>query len=209
MGGWHDSVLTPDGLRDAAAIARAPRAEIPGEAEVDLVSSDLLRTRRTAQEIGTLFGGGPSRAGGSAQTARWRVSPAEPPDHLPGPGLGAPAAGQPESPGVPEGAAGRLPDGVSPRSGRPRTRWDGRRLRAPGDAPSRPAAPSRSPKADWPAAVPRPWGIKAPEAGGAASLRTGGGARAARPSARCRHCALAAGRTTISLTSTCGGRETA
>ncbi|MEV3873459.1 histidine phosphatase family protein [Streptomyces sp. NPDC049906] len=56
VGGWHDSVLTPDGLRDAAAIARALRAEIPGEAEVDLVSSDLLRTRRTAEEIGTLFG---------------------------------------------------------------------------------------------------------------------------------------------------------
>ncbi|ARZ72325.1 histidine phosphatase family protein [Streptomyces sp. HU2014] len=56
VGGWHDSHLTPTGLRAAAAIAQALRAEIPEDAEVELISSDLLRTRRTAEEIGGLFG---------------------------------------------------------------------------------------------------------------------------------------------------------
>ncbi|MFE0044354.1 histidine phosphatase family protein [Streptomyces albireticuli] len=56
VGGWHDSRLTPTGLRAAAAIARALRAEIPEDAEVELISSDLLRTRRTAEEIAGVFG---------------------------------------------------------------------------------------------------------------------------------------------------------
>ncbi|MEU9415001.1 histidine phosphatase family protein [Streptomyces sp. NPDC048272] len=56
VGGWHDSTLTPEGLREAAAIARALRTEIPEDADVELISSDLLRTRRTAQEIGRLLG---------------------------------------------------------------------------------------------------------------------------------------------------------
>ncbi|MFJ9078707.1 histidine phosphatase family protein [Streptomyces sp. NPDC102278] len=56
VGGWHDSTLTPEGLREAAAIARALRTEIPEDADVELISSDLLRTRRTAQEIGSLLG---------------------------------------------------------------------------------------------------------------------------------------------------------
>ncbi|MFG2097469.1 histidine phosphatase family protein [Streptomyces sp. NPDC048612] len=56
VGGWHDSRLTPAGLRDATAIARALRAEIPGTAGVEVISSDLQRTRRTAEEIGGLFG---------------------------------------------------------------------------------------------------------------------------------------------------------
>ncbi|MFD3758942.1 histidine phosphatase family protein [Streptomyces sp. NPDC058622] len=56
VGGWHDSTLTPEGLREAAAIARALRTEIPEGAEVELISSDLRRTRRTAQEIGGLLG---------------------------------------------------------------------------------------------------------------------------------------------------------
>ncbi|MER5774175.1 histidine phosphatase family protein [Streptomyces sp. NPDC002039] len=56
VGGWHDSTLTPEGVREAAAIARALRAEIPEDAEVELISSDLRRTRRTAQEIGGLLG---------------------------------------------------------------------------------------------------------------------------------------------------------
>ncbi|RKN77304.1 histidine phosphatase family protein [Streptomyces klenkii] len=56
VGGWHDSRLTPVGLRQAAAIARALRAEIPEEAGVEVVSSDLLRTRRTAEEVAGLFG---------------------------------------------------------------------------------------------------------------------------------------------------------
>ncbi|MCD9195197.1 histidine phosphatase family protein [Streptomyces albireticuli] len=56
VGGWHDSRLTPTGVRAAAAIARALRAEIPEDAEVELISSDLLRTRRTAEEIAGVFG---------------------------------------------------------------------------------------------------------------------------------------------------------
>ncbi|UQX03574.1 histidine phosphatase family protein [Streptomyces sp. RerS4] len=56
VGGWHDSALTPEGLREAAAIARALRSEIPEGADVELISSDLKRTRRTAEEIGALFG---------------------------------------------------------------------------------------------------------------------------------------------------------
>ncbi|MCS0635804.1 histidine phosphatase family protein [Streptomyces sp. LP05-1] len=56
VGGWHDSPLTPAGLLGAAAIARALRAEIPEDAEVELISSDLQRTRRTAEEVGAAFG---------------------------------------------------------------------------------------------------------------------------------------------------------
>lgn len=56
VGGWHDSSLTPEGLREAAAIARALRGEIPEDVEVELISSDLLRTRRTAEEIAGVFG---------------------------------------------------------------------------------------------------------------------------------------------------------
>lgn len=55
VGGWHDSDLTPSGLREAAAIARALRAAVPEGADVELFSSDLLRTRRTAEEVGGLF----------------------------------------------------------------------------------------------------------------------------------------------------------
>lgn len=55
VGGWHDSDLTPTGLREAAAIARALRAAVPEGADVELFSSDLLRTRRTAEEVGGLF----------------------------------------------------------------------------------------------------------------------------------------------------------
>ncbi|MFG2616532.1 histidine phosphatase family protein [Streptomyces sp. NPDC048507] len=55
VGGWHDSDLTPTGLREAAAIARALRAAVPEGAQVELISSDLLRTRRTAEEVGALF----------------------------------------------------------------------------------------------------------------------------------------------------------
>lgn len=56
VGGWHDSRLTPAGVRAAAATARALRARIPAGAEVELFSSDLERTRRTAQEVSELFG---------------------------------------------------------------------------------------------------------------------------------------------------------
>ncbi|TDC22038.1 histidine phosphatase family protein [Streptomyces sp. 8K308] len=56
VGGWHDSRLTPAGVRAAASIARALRTQVPAGAEVELFSSDLLRTRRTAEEIAELFG---------------------------------------------------------------------------------------------------------------------------------------------------------
>ncbi|MTE17763.1 histidine phosphatase family protein [Streptomyces sp. TRM43335] len=56
VGGWHDSRLTPAGVRAAASIARALRTRIPDGAEVELFSSDLRRTRQTAEEIAELFG---------------------------------------------------------------------------------------------------------------------------------------------------------
>ncbi|WP_130800201.1 histidine phosphatase family protein [Streptomyces otsuchiensis] len=56
VGGWFDSELTADGLSAAAGLARALRARIPERADVDVISSDLARTRRTAEEIAELFG---------------------------------------------------------------------------------------------------------------------------------------------------------
>ncbi|MFJ9942948.1 histidine phosphatase family protein [Streptomyces erythrochromogenes] len=56
VGGWHDSLLTPAGVRAAVLIARALRARIPVGAEVEVFSSDLQRTRRTADEVTHLFG---------------------------------------------------------------------------------------------------------------------------------------------------------
>lgn len=56
VGGWHDSQLTPVGIRAAAAIAQALRERIPLDAEVQLFSSDLLRTRQTAHAVAQLFG---------------------------------------------------------------------------------------------------------------------------------------------------------
>ncbi|MDT0317817.1 histidine phosphatase family protein [Streptomyces sp. DSM 44918] len=43
--------MTPAGVRAAAAVVR-----VPAGAEVELYSSDLLRTRRTAEEIAAVFG---------------------------------------------------------------------------------------------------------------------------------------------------------
>ncbi|HEY5833024.1 histidine phosphatase family protein [Streptomyces sp.] len=56
VGGWHDSQLTPAGVRAAASIAQALRAQVPDGAEVELFSSDLQRTRRTAEDVAELFG---------------------------------------------------------------------------------------------------------------------------------------------------------
>ncbi|WP_016905633.1 histidine phosphatase family protein [Streptomyces xiaopingdaonensis] len=56
VGGWHDSELTDAGLRAAASAARALRARIPDGAEVQLFSSDLRRTRQTAEEIAAALG---------------------------------------------------------------------------------------------------------------------------------------------------------
>ncbi|MEW1860642.1 histidine phosphatase family protein [Streptomyces sp. NPDC088194] len=56
VGGWHDSRLTPAGVRAAGSIARTLRARVPDGAEVELFSSDLRRTRRTAEEVADVFG---------------------------------------------------------------------------------------------------------------------------------------------------------
>ncbi|MEU2673054.1 histidine phosphatase family protein [Streptomyces sp. NPDC007164] len=56
VGGWHDSQLTPTGVRAAVSIARALRSQVPDGAEAELFSSDLQRTLRTAEEVSELFG---------------------------------------------------------------------------------------------------------------------------------------------------------
>ncbi|MFJ2374608.1 histidine phosphatase family protein [Streptomyces sp. NPDC087769] len=56
VGGWHDSQLTPAVVRAAVSIAQALLAQIPDGAEVELFSSDLQRTLRTAEEVAELFG---------------------------------------------------------------------------------------------------------------------------------------------------------
>ncbi|MBN8882700.1 MAG: histidine phosphatase family protein [Salana multivorans] len=56
VGGWFDSSLTERGLRRAAEIAAYVRAAIPRDAEPQLVTSDLLRTRQTADAIGAELG---------------------------------------------------------------------------------------------------------------------------------------------------------
>ncbi|MEV6682797.1 histidine phosphatase family protein [Streptomyces erythrochromogenes] len=56
VGGWHDSQLTPAGVRAAGSIARVLRDRIPDGTEVELFSSDLRRTRQTADEVAELFG---------------------------------------------------------------------------------------------------------------------------------------------------------
>ncbi|MEV7085837.1 histidine phosphatase family protein [Streptomyces sp. NPDC093085] len=56
VGGWHDSQLTSAGIRAAVSIAQALRVQIPDGAEVELFSSDLQRTRRTADEVADAFG---------------------------------------------------------------------------------------------------------------------------------------------------------
>ena len=55
VGGSHDSTLTDAGKNAAAAIARSLRAEIPVGANVELISSDLLRTSQTADMVSALF----------------------------------------------------------------------------------------------------------------------------------------------------------
>ncbi|THV40242.1 histidine phosphatase family protein [Glycomyces buryatensis] len=51
VGGWHDSPLTPAGIRAARSIGQALRAAVPEGAEVELFSSDLQRTKQTAEVI--------------------------------------------------------------------------------------------------------------------------------------------------------------
>lgn len=51
VGGWNDSQLTAAGARAAASIAHALRACIPGDARVELFSSDLQRALQTARIV--------------------------------------------------------------------------------------------------------------------------------------------------------------
>ena len=55
VGGWHDSVLTANGERDAGLIASALRDVIPPGGEVELYTSDLQRATGTAAVIGERF----------------------------------------------------------------------------------------------------------------------------------------------------------
>lgn len=55
VGGWFDSHLTDQGRERAEEIARYLRRIVPGDATPQLVSSDLLRTRQTAEAIGAAF----------------------------------------------------------------------------------------------------------------------------------------------------------
>lgn len=55
VGGWHESQLTPAGARAAASAGRALRAAIPGDAGVEVFSSDLLRAAQTASALGDLL----------------------------------------------------------------------------------------------------------------------------------------------------------
>jgi probable phosphoglycerate mutase len=48
-------MLTSTGKSAAVAIARSLRTEIPVGTEVELISSDLLRTSQTVDEVSALF----------------------------------------------------------------------------------------------------------------------------------------------------------
>ncbi|MCZ0731169.1 histidine phosphatase family protein [Mycolicibacterium iranicum] len=56
VGGWYDSDLTAKGSADAVSIARWIREQIPVGVTTDIVSSDLLRARRTAEQIRNAVG---------------------------------------------------------------------------------------------------------------------------------------------------------
>ena len=55
VGGWHDSQLTLAGERAAASIAAKLRSWIPGDAGVELFSSDLQRAMQTARVVGDVL----------------------------------------------------------------------------------------------------------------------------------------------------------
>lgn len=56
VGGWYDSELTAKGLADAALIARWIRGQIPTGPRAEIFSSDSLRARHTAEQIGRELG---------------------------------------------------------------------------------------------------------------------------------------------------------
>ena len=51
VGGWFDSALTEDGRADADRIGAALRARVPAGTSTEVYSSDLRRTRETADAI--------------------------------------------------------------------------------------------------------------------------------------------------------------
>ena len=55
VGGWHDSQLTPAGVRAAASIAETLRSRIPEDASVEVFSSDLQRALQTARVVADLL----------------------------------------------------------------------------------------------------------------------------------------------------------
>ncbi|MGR6963210.1 histidine phosphatase family protein [Geodermatophilus sp. URMC 61] len=56
VGGWFDSDLTGRGLAHAERIAEALAIRFPGDAAVQVFSSDLLRARRTAEIVAKRLG---------------------------------------------------------------------------------------------------------------------------------------------------------
>jgi probable phosphoglycerate mutase len=56
VGGWFDSDLTDRGLAHADRIAEALAGRLPGDAAVQVWSSDLLRARRTAEIVAKRLG---------------------------------------------------------------------------------------------------------------------------------------------------------
>lgn len=56
VGGWYDSALTDRGQQQAEQIACHLREVIPADVVPQLVTSDLQRTRQTANAIGAAFG---------------------------------------------------------------------------------------------------------------------------------------------------------
>lgn len=56
VGGWYDSHLTERGRLQAQQISEHLRGIVPTDAVPQLVSSDLVRTRQTADAIGSMFG---------------------------------------------------------------------------------------------------------------------------------------------------------
>ncbi|GAA4953710.1 histidine phosphatase family protein [Actinoplanes utahensis] len=56
VGGWFDSDLTDRGLTHAARIAEALAGLLPADGPVEVHSSDLLRTRRTAEIVAKRLG---------------------------------------------------------------------------------------------------------------------------------------------------------
>ena len=55
VGGWYDSDLTDHGCRQAEVVARAVKSRVNPH-DTRLVSSDLLRARRTGQVIADALG---------------------------------------------------------------------------------------------------------------------------------------------------------